>query len=281
MNPRVSILLPTFNRARLIGRSIRSVLAQTDPRFELLVIDDGSTDETETVVGGFGDPRIRYLRTESNGGAPAARNFGIRQAKTDLIAFQDSDDEWMPDKLQKQLDAMDETGGEVGVVYSDMLRILADGETVYHCSPDIRRGVWVDPEIDFYQTYCLGIQTTLARKDLLLEAGGLDERLGFYDDLELYLRVAQLCEFRRIREPLVRYYDTGGLVSSWRQELADRKTILGRHDDLLREREGRFRRRERLRLAARTMFGPLLRSWTQTQNNLRPADWKPESESTR
>src|SRR5262245_52205489 len=93
-HPTVSIVIPTYNRAALIARSIQSVLNQSYADFELLVIDDGSTDETEGVVARFFDLRINYVRLASNAGASAARNVGIRISKGKFIAFQDSDDEW-------------------------------------------------------------------------------------------------------------------------------------------------------------------------------------------
>ncbi len=264
MDPLVSIILPTYNRAALIGRSIRSLLCQSEARFEVLIVDDGSTDNTERVVAGFGDPRLRYLRLERNKGAPAARNVGIRSAAAPRIAFQDSDDEWAPEKLRTQLQELDAAGPCVGAVYSDMVRIASTGTETYHRSPTILPNRFLNPATGFYQTYYLGIQTTLVRRELLVACGGLDERLGFYDDLELYLRIAQQCEFRHIREPLVRYHETFGLISNWRRELADRKIILRRHRKALAAEDSRFVRREAAFLAVRTALGPFARGWTQS-----------------
>lgn len=93
----VSVVIPTYNRARLVPRAVASVLASIEPGDELIVVDDGSTDDTETALAPFRD-RIRYFRTENRGVGPA-RNFGVRQAKNPLLSFLDSDDEWMPDSL--------------------------------------------------------------------------------------------------------------------------------------------------------------------------------------
>src|SRR5262245_7829489 len=92
--PAVRIVLPTYNRAALLPRAIRSVLRQTYSDFELIVVDDGSEDATADAIQCFADPRLRYLRLPSNRGAGAARNAGIRMARAAFIAFQDSDDEW-------------------------------------------------------------------------------------------------------------------------------------------------------------------------------------------
>src|SRR5215207_1289449 len=105
--PAVSVVLPTYNRAPLLGRSIQSVLGQSYGDFELLVIDDGSTDGTDGVVAAFGDPRVRYVQLERNRGAGAARSVGIRMSRGRFLAFQDSDDEWLPSKLMKQMSAFE------------------------------------------------------------------------------------------------------------------------------------------------------------------------------
>src|ERR1700728_4898735 len=98
--PRVSVIIPSFNRAHCIAASVESVLAQSFQDFELIVVDDGSTDETQQVLARFGD-RIRVIR-QDNGGVSAARNAGMRVARGSWIAFQDSDDTWRPEKLQTQ-----------------------------------------------------------------------------------------------------------------------------------------------------------------------------------
>lgn len=117
INPTVSVVIPTYNRAALLGRSIRSVLGQSYKDFELIVIDDGSTDETSHVVADFADPRIRYLPLPHNTGAGAARNAGVRVARGKFLAFQDSDDEWLPSKLAKQISAFESGPARLGMVY--------------------------------------------------------------------------------------------------------------------------------------------------------------------
>jgi glycosyltransferase involved in cell wall biosynthesis len=99
--PSVSVIIPTFNRAHLIGRALQSVLQQTGPGDEIIVIDDGSTDDTEVVVRKMAGDRVRYIWI-ANSGAGAARNRGVQEAKGELLAFLDSDDEWLPGKLDVQ-----------------------------------------------------------------------------------------------------------------------------------------------------------------------------------
>ena len=114
----VSIILPTYNRADRVGKAIESVLAQTYTDFELLVIDDGSTDETEQVVTGYMDKRVHYYRMEENGGQSKARNCGMQLAQYDYLAFEDSDDLWRPGKLEIQMETMQGAGQDVGMAVS-------------------------------------------------------------------------------------------------------------------------------------------------------------------
>lgn len=110
----VSVVIPTYNRAELLSRAIDSVLAQTYDDFELLVVDDGSTDDTEAVVTAYDDDRVRYLAHETNRGANPARNTGIEAAEGEFVAFLDSDDEWRPRKLEAQLDRLEAVEAESG-----------------------------------------------------------------------------------------------------------------------------------------------------------------------
>lgn len=116
--PTVSIIIPTYNRSQLIARAVKSVLNQTYQNFELIIIDDGSTDNTRELVTSFNDERIRYIRHEENKGEAAARNTGLKAARCDYIAYQDSDDEWLPEKLARQIELLQDASPEVGVIYT-------------------------------------------------------------------------------------------------------------------------------------------------------------------
>ena len=108
MNDLVSVIMPSYNTADYIAESIRSVLAQTYPYWELIIVDDCSSDQTDEVVASFDDCRIRYFKNEKNSGAAVSRNRALREAGGKWIAFLDSDDLWMPDKLEKQIGFMEE-----------------------------------------------------------------------------------------------------------------------------------------------------------------------------
>jgi glycosyltransferase involved in cell wall biosynthesis len=110
MNELVSIIMPSYNTARFIPETIQSVLDQTYTNWELIIVDDCSKDDTDAVVAQYQDPRIRYLKNEKNSGAAVSRNYALREAKGRWIAFLDSDDLWMPTKLEKQIAFMEQHG---------------------------------------------------------------------------------------------------------------------------------------------------------------------------
>ena len=226
IEPAVSVVIPTYNRALLLGRSIRSVLGQSYEDFEVVVIDDGSTDGTAEVVAGFRDRRIMYVPLARNTGAAAARNVGIRMARGKFLAFQDSDDEWLPSKLAKQMSAFGSGTERLGIVYSDMQLIRTDGDANYFAAPSVLPGRLIDPATRFYQVHNLGIQSAVIKREYLEEAGHFNERLPAFEDLEMFIRLSRRCAFRRLREPLVKYYDTQGISQNLHARWVSRKLIL-------------------------------------------------------
>lgn len=132
----VSIIMPSWNTGRFIGESIQSVLNQTYRNWELIIVDDCSTDHTDEVVASFGDERIRYFHNDHNSGAALTRNYALREAQGEWIAFLDSDDLWLPKKLEKQLNFMNRNG----YVFSYHEYVKIDEESrplnVYVSGPD-------------------------------------------------------------------------------------------------------------------------------------------------
>lgn len=121
MRDLVSIIMPSYNTARFLRETVASVLAQTYENWELIIVDDASTDKTDDVVAGYSDPRIRYLKNGKNCGAAVSRNWALREAKGRWIAFLDSDDLWHPEKLEKQIRFMEENGHSFSYTnYSEM-----------------------------------------------------------------------------------------------------------------------------------------------------------------
>jgi glycosyltransferase involved in cell wall biosynthesis len=197
----VTIVLPTHNRAHLIGRAVRSVLAQTHPQFELIVVDDGSTDDTREVVAGFGDPRIRYLHNERASGPAAARNAGIRAAgPSRYIAFIDDDDEWLPHKLERQMAVFAAGPPDLGAVGCG--RIDFDGGREVQV-PELRGFLFED---------------LLARRFPGEPDPTFDETLPCLEDADYTLRIARSRPFDFVPEPLIKVYRNHGGVHVWNAE---------------------------------------------------------------
>jgi glycosyltransferase involved in cell wall biosynthesis len=200
----VSVILPTYNRANLLPRAVRSVLNQTYKDFELIIIDDGSTDNTVDIVKSFDDPRISYIKLEKNKGAPAALNIGIDRARGQFIAFQDSDDEWHREKLSRQVAAFKDAANEVGVVYSGMWRISDDKRT-FVPGDDISK-----KEGDIHESLLsanfIGPPAAMVKKECFSKVGVFDESLPCIEDWELWLRLSKCYHFIYLPEPMVNAY---------------------------------------------------------------------------
>jgi glycosyltransferase involved in cell wall biosynthesis len=197
----VSVVIPAYNRANVLPRAINSVLAQTYKDFEIIVVDDCSKDNTGEVMKQFSDPRIRYIKHERNKGGNAARNTGIKASEGEFVAFLDSDDEWLPIKLEKQLPAF--TKSNVGLVYSGFIFIEESVAT--------QRRYLVNKTEDFRQdllvTNFVGTASVaVVRKVLLNRINGFDETLRSCQDWDLYLRLSEICEFECVAEFLALYH---------------------------------------------------------------------------
>lgn len=199
----VSVVIPTFNRASFLQCAIDSVLSQTFDNFELVIVDDGSTDGTKTLVESYCDPRIRFLSTNNQGPA-RARNIGIENAKGDLVAFLDSDDCWFPEKLERQVTLLN---SEIGLVYCSVLigrnwdeaKILSKAQYRGNCFPFYIENPGV--AIIGY-----GCSTVLVRKSLLLSVGAFDENIPSpAEDYDLFLRLSNITKVDFIEEPLAFY----------------------------------------------------------------------------
>jgi glycosyltransferase involved in cell wall biosynthesis len=209
MAPLVSIIMPSFNTERYVAESIRSVIGQTFTDWELLVVDDGSVDRTAEVVQRFAvaDARIRYIRRE-NGGQGAARNTGLREASGALVAFLDADDLWLPQKLERQLAVMKDTG--VDLVYCDGYVFYDDGTPesgdFFAIVPGRVDGATMYPLLFAYNR--IATLSVVARRDALDRVGLFDEnrRLQNCEDYELWLRLARAgSTFYGMTEKLMRY----------------------------------------------------------------------------
>ena len=210
----VSIILPTYNRGHLLESAVNSVLQQTYRDFELLIIDDASTDNTSEIIQSLQDNRIKYIIHKTNKGVSAARNTGIRASTGQYIAFQDSDDEWFPEKLALQMQCFEQMPLETDVVYCDMYRIEENNIKNYYNSPDITMNRLADENSLNFHVNGLGIQTFLLKKSCFDEIGLFDERLPRFVDLDLFIRLSDKYEFYHIKEALVNYNATEGISTN-------------------------------------------------------------------
>lgn len=195
--PTVSVVIPTYNRAGFIGAAVASIRAQTYPATEIVIVDDGSRDDTEQTVAALGSG-IRYIR-QDNAGPAAARNRGIQEARGDLVAFLDTDDRWLPDKLALQV-AILQREPTVALVSADMA-VEDDTGRRWIDSNFAKRGLrsFFDelagrpvPEAPrlLLQVNFINTSTVIARRDVLLALKGFDRRLRYGEDMELWLRIA-------------------------------------------------------------------------------------------
>lgn len=233
--PAVSVILPTYNRARLLPRAIASVLGQSFGDFELLVVDDGSTDDTEAVVRDFGDPRVKFLPAERNLGDAGARNRAAAIARGSWLAFQDSDDEWLPGKLQRQMDYTRSLPEDFAAVGSTLLRFI--GGPVERVSwPLIEQGAQAG-EVSrprFIEGFCAYLQSLVVRRSVFAELGGFDTQIKSRSDFDFCLRLAGRYRIAALNEVLALSYETPeGISLRPDYRLADIRYILNRHRQLI------------------------------------------------
>ena len=196
-HPAVSIIIPTYNRAHRVTQAVDSVLAQTYTDFELMVVDDGSTDDTTDRLAAYGD-RIRVVR-QDNLGASAARNAGIRRAKGRYIAFLDSDDLWKPDKLAVQIDLVSRDRS-VKICYTEEIWIRR-GRRVNPRKKHAKHSGWILKEL---LPLCLvSPSSVLIAREVFDRVGLFDESLPACEDYDLWLRIGRLYPIILIDQPLI------------------------------------------------------------------------------
>ncbi len=198
----VTAIITTFNRERFLDAAIRSVVSQTYGDFELLVLDNSSSDGTAALVGRWTDPRVRYVRH-----APltiaAARNLGVRTASGEFVAFLDDDDEWLPEKLERQVGAFRRAPSGVGLVYGGFTRIDERGAAAGTHRPTLR-GRILPALLAQGDAFTGSASNPMMRAEVLRALGGFNEALATSEDWELYLRLAEEYEVELVPDVLVR-----------------------------------------------------------------------------
>jgi glycosyltransferase involved in cell wall biosynthesis len=267
--PLVSVIIPTYNRAEMVCRAIDSALSQTYTNKEIIVVDDGSTDQTPDRLAAYGH-RIRTI-AQGNAGPSSARNRGIAAAAGEIVAFLDSDDYWLPSKLARQVELLQRAGDSVPCCLCNCTIVYRDGSRsssfkVAATTPNRPAGLWLNPAEVLSTRFLLFNQAVAIRRAALDRAGHFDESLLFAEDYELALRLALQEPWTIMRDELTVCHAANpdslggralreetrfreGLIRMWKQMLkmveADpRHSYLGR--TVLRQ----VRREERALLAA-------------------------------
>ena len=238
--PTVSVVLPAYNRAGTIRAAIESVLRQTWTDFELLVVDDGSADGTLEAARAVCDPRLRTLSTGRNRGPSGARNMGIREARGAWVAFQDSDDEWLPDKLALQMARLTEPGapwiaGYCGMLIVGAVEPEAGARTKVRYIPDAAVPV-VEGDIlpSLLSASVISTQMLVVRRADLEAVGGFDETLPALEDWDLALRLAARGRFAFTDAPLVlQRFSPNSLTRDVAKRAAALRQIIAKHRELM------------------------------------------------
>lgn len=207
----VSVIIPTFNREETIGRSITSVLNQSYSNFELIVVDDASTDNTFEVVEQFADERLKYFKLDKNLGGAGARNLGIEKSQGYLVAFQDSDDEWLSNKLKSDIKIF-EKNQDVDCVFSRYWQVNGKFSKL------VPMNSYVDSD-SLYSTLLvknlIGTPTAIVKRSVLEQVKGFNAFLPRYQDWELFIRISK--EFKIHMNPdinVIAYVSVDSLSNS-------------------------------------------------------------------
>lgn len=230
MTPTVSVIIPTYNRAAYIGDAIDSVLAQTFTDYEIIVVDDGSTDDTAAVVGAYGD-QVRYIY-QQNGGSSAARNHGLRLAQGEFIAFLDSDDLWSPHKLEHGLNHL-RTNPAVGLCHTDYHVIDMQGTVLKKHQLHRYAG-------HIYELLLFGCpidtSTVMMPAQFARQIGDFDLHLEMMQDIDLWMRAAHAAPIGHIPQPLTQFrHHSGNKPRDPARILPFQRYILDKHRQIAPE----------------------------------------------
>ena len=232
-DPKVSVVIPTYNRADLLPRAVNSVLAQTFTDFELIIVDDASPDRTPQVAAAFNDPRVRHVRHPRGKGPAGARNTGIAQSRGRYVAFLDDDDEFLPQKLERQVRALDAAPPQVGMAYVQAEYVGPDGE-VQRTLRHTEEGDLFDELLALRLFFGIG-STAMFRASVFAEIGGFDETLAQGEDPDFACVLARRYHIACVPRILARLH-----IGHPRMSTPTRRTLLDRRDHLLHH-QAKFR----------------------------------------
>jgi len=234
--PLVSVVIPTYNRAHMIARCLDSALAQTLGDYEIIVVDDGSTDATrDFLLTAYGN-RIRYIAHPTNKGLSAARNTGIEHAQGTYIAVLDDDDLWLPEKLALQVDLM-KANPDVVLAYCGTLKVNCQGELIEEVKPEMRGTIFAE----MLNRNCLKGPASVAifSREVLGASGVFDTSLSACADWDLWIRIARCGTVDFVDRPLVKYVIHESNMHSNINDMArDTFAILNTYLPLLEQEDG-------------------------------------------
>jgi len=201
--PLVSVIILTRNRPEYLVRAINSVLTQTFTDFEIIIIDDASTDDTPEVIKSFHDPRIISIRNNVNRGEAGSRNQGVNAAKGEFVSFLDDDDEWLPRKLDAQVNKFKNSKKETGCIYTWHCRVdLQTGEKIKETKYQKNGNIFKE----MFEGNWVGTPSTvMVKKECFQLVGGFDESIGFSTDYDMWIRISKEFNIEYIGETLVNY----------------------------------------------------------------------------
>lgn len=222
--PLVSAIIPTYNRAHIVCDAIESVLTQTYPQIEVIVVDDGSKDDTLARLKQYGE-RIRVL-SQANAGPAAARNRGMAAARGELIAFLDSDDLWLPEKTERQVALLERAGESVPCCLSNIMMKWNSGDRasfdIALLKPTAEEGVWLNVDEVLATRFVLFNQGIIIRRAVLERIGVFDESIRYLEDVEFPLRLSLEGPWAFIETPLV----------TWRESMTNSVYKNSKRDEL-------------------------------------------------
>ena len=267
----VSVIIPAYRAAQTIGRALQSVAQQTVRPREIVIVDDGSDDDTAKIARSFADvvaPSALRIVTQQNLGAGAARNRALIEATQPLVAFLDADDEWLPEKLGRSVAEM--SAGDYVLVAHDYLDVTPSGDVACDCRQ--RFLAPPDPWIQLYRRGYIPSCSVVAKRDAVLAVGGFDESLRNAQDFDLWLRLLEnpAAKFTLFPCTLLRYHHTPGSIMSFTERrLACCETIAVRHLAGVRARGGSALFELGFRMAA--IHAEAYRSYQQNAQHYRAA----------
>jgi glycosyltransferase involved in cell wall biosynthesis len=197
MNPLVSVIIPTFNRAGLLKRAIESVLNQQYQNFEIIIIDESSEHDSEEVVKSFSQDCITYVKCKQREGVAVSRNMGIKLSKGKYVAFLDDDDEWLPNKLLLQVELLEKSSDDVGVVHGNCFVDFGTKRAIFH-----EQDYFDQSTVSLLKTNFIANSTCLLKKKCFSSVGYHDEELSYCEDWDLYVRFSKKFKFLYIHQPV-------------------------------------------------------------------------------